>query len=88
MRPLGRDTRVRADQLPVLSGWSLLVTDPLGRVSGSGAAGFYADNTRVRTVVHQPARHASVPTTRRATALARASFRRGSRRPTRRGDHR
>jgi glycogen debranching enzyme len=45
--PAARDARVRADQLLVVSGWSLLITDPLGRVGGSGTAGFYVDNTRV-----------------------------------------
>jgi glycogen debranching enzyme len=45
--PAARDARVRADQLLVASGWSLLVTDALGRLPGSGATGFYVDNTRV-----------------------------------------
>ncbi|WP_448627949.1 glycogen debranching N-terminal domain-containing protein [Geodermatophilus sp. URMC 64] len=42
-----RDARVRADLLHVASGWSLLVTDALGRMSGGRTCGFYADNTRV-----------------------------------------
>ncbi|MGY1605312.1 glycogen debranching N-terminal domain-containing protein, partial [Geodermatophilus sp. SYSU D00815] len=42
-----RDVRVRADQLLVPSGWSLLVTDPLGRLPGTGATGFFVDDTRV-----------------------------------------
>jgi hypothetical protein len=41
------DARVRPDLLHVASGWSLLVTDPLGRMSGGRTCGFYADNTRV-----------------------------------------
>ncbi|HEX2075211.1 MAG TPA: glycogen debranching N-terminal domain-containing protein [Geodermatophilus sp.] len=45
--PAARDVRVRADQLMVPSGWSLLVTDPLGRLPGDGASGFYVDDTRV-----------------------------------------
>jgi glycogen debranching enzyme len=42
-----RDVRVRPDKLLVASGWSLLITDPLGRISGTPTAGFYVDNTRV-----------------------------------------
>jgi glycogen debranching enzyme len=42
-----RDARVRPDKLHVVSGWNLLVTDPLGRLPGTGTTGFYTDNTRV-----------------------------------------
>jgi glycogen debranching enzyme len=45
--PVAHDARVRADLLLVVSGWSLLVTDPLGKVPGTGTTGFYVDNTRV-----------------------------------------
>ena len=46
-RTVVRDARVRADQLIVASGWSLLVTDVLGRIGGLPTAGLYVDNTRV-----------------------------------------
>ncbi len=42
-----RDLRVRPDLLYVASGWSTLVTDVHGRVTGAGAEGFFARNTRV-----------------------------------------
>jgi glycogen debranching enzyme len=47
LRPAARDARVRADQLLVASGWSLLVADALGRLPCGGTTGFFADNTRV-----------------------------------------
>lgn len=42
-----RDLRIRPDLLYVASGWSLLVTDVHGRVTGTGPQGFFARNTRV-----------------------------------------
>lgn len=45
--PAARDARLRPDQRLVASGWSMLITDPLGRLSGGGTTGFYVDNTRV-----------------------------------------
>jgi glycogen debranching enzyme len=42
-----RDLRVRPDVLSVASGWSALVTDLHGRITGSGAQGFFAHNVRV-----------------------------------------
>ncbi len=44
---VAHDARVRADQLMVVSGWSLLVTDAFGGLPGSGTTGYYVDNTRV-----------------------------------------
>jgi len=41
-----RDLRVRPDLLYVASGWSTLVTDVRGRITG-GSHGFFARNTRV-----------------------------------------
>ena len=31
----------------VVSGWSLLITDAVGSLPGTGTTGFYVDNTRV-----------------------------------------
>jgi hypothetical protein len=42
-----RDLRVRPDLLYVASGWSTLVTDVHGRITGSDPQGFFARNTRV-----------------------------------------
>lgn len=42
-----RDLRVRPDLLYVASGWSLLVTDVRGRISGKDPQGFFARSTRV-----------------------------------------
>ncbi|MGC5032560.1 glycogen debranching N-terminal domain-containing protein [Micromonospora sp. DT229] len=42
-----RNLRVRPDLLYVASGWSTLVTDVRGRITGVGAQGFFARNTRV-----------------------------------------
>lgn len=47
MTATARDGRVRADQLVVASGWTLLVTDALGRLPEERTYGLYADNTRV-----------------------------------------
>jgi len=41
------DLRVRPDLLYLANGWSTLVTDVHGRVTGTGAQGFFARNTRV-----------------------------------------
>lgn len=45
-----RDLRVRPDLLYVASGWSTLVTDVHGRITGNDPQGFYVDNTRVLSV--------------------------------------
>ncbi|MGK5675383.1 amylo-alpha-1,6-glucosidase [Micromonospora sp. URMC 106] len=45
-----RDLRVRPDLLYVASGWSTLVTDVRGRITGADPQGFFADNTRVLSV--------------------------------------
>ncbi|HZW41302.1 MAG TPA: glycogen debranching N-terminal domain-containing protein [Agromyces sp.] len=42
-----RDLRVRPDLLSVASGWSVLITDVHGRISGVDPQGFFARNTRV-----------------------------------------
>ncbi|MCW6007395.1 hypothetical protein K1W54_23030 [Micromonospora sp. CPCC 205371] len=42
-----RDLRIRADLRYVASGWSTLVTDVHGRITGVDPQGFYAHNTRV-----------------------------------------
>ncbi|MEU5945847.1 glycogen debranching N-terminal domain-containing protein [Micromonospora sp. NPDC047465] len=42
-----RNLRVRPDLLYVASGWSTLVTDVRGRITGAGPQGFFARNTRV-----------------------------------------
>jgi glycogen debranching enzyme len=42
-----RDLRVRPDLLYVASGWSLLVTDVHGRITGQDPQGFFARNARV-----------------------------------------
>jgi glycogen debranching enzyme len=42
-----RDIRVRPDLLCVASGWSALVTDPHGRITGHDPEGFYAEGMRV-----------------------------------------
>jgi glycogen debranching enzyme len=42
-----RDLRVRPDVLSMASGWSTLVTDVHGRLTGTGPQGFFARNTRV-----------------------------------------
>ncbi|WP_327025282.1 amylo-alpha-1,6-glucosidase [Micromonospora sp. NBC_01739] len=42
-----RNLRVRPDLLYVASGWSTLVTDVRGRITGVGPQGFFARNTRV-----------------------------------------
>jgi glycogen debranching enzyme len=42
-----RDLRVRPDVLYVASGWSTLVTDLHGRITGDDPQGLYVDNTRV-----------------------------------------
>ncbi|SCL30788.1 Glycogen debranching enzyme (alpha-1,6-glucosidase) [Micromonospora rhizosphaerae] len=42
-----RALRVRPDLLYVASGWSTLVTDVRGRISGTDPQGFFARNTRV-----------------------------------------
>ncbi|SCF14422.1 Glycogen debranching enzyme (alpha-1,6-glucosidase) [Micromonospora viridifaciens] len=42
-----RNLRVRPDLLYVASGWSTLVTDVRGRISGADPQGFFARNTRV-----------------------------------------
>ncbi|MBD0292952.1 MAG: hypothetical protein ICV70_05200 [Jiangellaceae bacterium] len=42
-----RQLRVRPDLLYVASGWSTLVTDVHGRITGAGPQGFFARNTRV-----------------------------------------
>ncbi|MFU8874531.1 glycogen debranching N-terminal domain-containing protein [Micromonospora sp. SL4-19] len=42
-----RNLRVRPDLLYVASGWSTLVTDVRGRISGTDPQGFFARNTRV-----------------------------------------
>jgi hypothetical protein len=42
-----RDVRVRPDTLYVASGWSTLVTDVHGRITGADPQGFYTQNTRV-----------------------------------------
>jgi glycogen debranching enzyme len=41
------DLRVRPELLYVASGWSTLVTDVHGRITGTGAQGFFARNTRM-----------------------------------------
>ncbi|MGW4498714.1 amylo-alpha-1,6-glucosidase [Micromonospora sp. NPDC004336] len=45
-----RDLRVRPDLLYVASGWSTLVTDVRGRITGADPQGFFARNTRVLSV--------------------------------------
>ncbi|MFG3708063.1 glycogen debranching N-terminal domain-containing protein [Micromonospora sp. NPDC047670] len=45
-----RNLRVRPDLLYVASGWSTLVTDVRGRITGADPQGFFADNTRVLSV--------------------------------------
>ncbi|MFG1955529.1 glycogen debranching N-terminal domain-containing protein [Micromonospora sp. NPDC048830] len=47
-----RDLRVRPDLLYVASGWSALVTDVHGRITGAGPQGFFARNTRVLSAEH------------------------------------
>ncbi|MEV0809328.1 glycogen debranching N-terminal domain-containing protein [Micromonospora sp. NPDC050200] len=42
-----RNLRVRPDLLYVASGWSTLVTDVRGRITGTDPQGFFARNTRV-----------------------------------------
>ncbi|MEH0844956.1 glycogen debranching N-terminal domain-containing protein [Micromonospora sp. CPCC 205711] len=42
-----RNLRVRPDLLYVASGWSTLVTDVRGRITGADPQGFFARNTRV-----------------------------------------
>jgi glycogen debranching enzyme len=42
-----RDLRVRPDLLYVAGGWSTLVTDVRGRITGVDPQGFFVDNTRV-----------------------------------------
>lgn len=42
-----RDLRVRPDLRYVASGWSTLVTDVRGQITGDDPQGFYAENTRV-----------------------------------------
>ncbi len=42
-----RNLRVRPDLLYVASGWSTLVTDVHGRITGAEPQGFFARNTRV-----------------------------------------
>jgi hypothetical protein len=42
-----RDLRVRPDLLYVATGWSTLVTDVHGRITGIDPQGFYARNTRM-----------------------------------------
>ncbi len=42
-----RDLRVRPDLLYVANGWSTLVTDVHGRITGTDPQGFFARNTRV-----------------------------------------
>lgn len=42
-----RDARVRPDLLYVAGGWSTLVTDVHGRITGTDPEGFYVQNTRV-----------------------------------------
>jgi glycogen debranching enzyme len=41
------DLRVRPDLLYIASGWSTLVTDARGRITGTDPQGFFARNTRV-----------------------------------------
>lgn len=45
-----RDLRVRPDLRYVATGWSTLVTDAHGRITGAGPQGFFARNTRVLSV--------------------------------------
>ncbi|SCL44134.1 Glycogen debranching enzyme (alpha-1,6-glucosidase) [Micromonospora citrea] len=45
-----RNLRVRPDLLYVASGWSTLVTDVRGRITGADPQGFFARNTRVLSV--------------------------------------
>ncbi|MFC3505626.1 glycogen debranching N-terminal domain-containing protein [Micromonospora krabiensis] len=45
--PTVRGVRVRPDLLYLASGWSALVTDVRGRITGADPQGFYARNTRV-----------------------------------------
>ena len=45
-----RNLRVRPDLLYVASGWSTLVTDVRGRITGTDPQGFFARNTRVLSV--------------------------------------
>jgi glycogen debranching enzyme len=47
-----RDLRVRPDLLYVASGWSTLVTDVHGRITGADPQGFYAQNTRMLSREH------------------------------------
>jgi glycogen debranching enzyme len=47
MTSLVSDARVRPDLLYVASGWSMLVTDVHGRLTGVDPQGFFAQNTRV-----------------------------------------
>ncbi len=42
-----RDVRVRPGQLSVASGWSTLVTDMHGRITGEGSQGFFAQGARM-----------------------------------------
>ena len=42
-----RDLRVRPDLLYVANGWSTVVTDVHGRITGADPQGFFARNTRV-----------------------------------------
>jgi glycogen debranching enzyme len=42
-----RDLRVRPDLRYLASGWSTLVTDVHGRITGGGSHGFFVDNTRL-----------------------------------------
>ena len=46
------DLRVRPDLLYVASGWSTLVTDARGRITGTDPQGFFARNTRVLSREH------------------------------------
>ncbi|MEV4202377.1 glycogen debranching N-terminal domain-containing protein [Micromonospora globbae] len=47
MTPAVRGVRVRPDLLYLASGWSTLVTDVRGRITGGDPQGFFARNTRV-----------------------------------------
>jgi glycogen debranching enzyme len=47
-----RNLRVRPDLLYVASGWSTLVTDVRGRITGTDPQGFFARNTRVLSAEH------------------------------------
>jgi len=49
---LVRDLRVRPNLLYVASGWSTLVTDVHGRLTGADPQGFYAENTRLLAREH------------------------------------